>query len=70
MVKSENKKPELKEAAGDNQTRRDFFKDSFKKSVVIGVPLILTLKNRSAFANTDTASGNLSGNLSGGNESP
>lgn len=66
MVKSETKKPELNDAAGENQTRRDFFKDSLKKSVVIGVPLILTLKNRSAFATTnDTASGNLSGNLSG-----
>ena len=65
MVKGENGKPELKQTTGEEQTRRDFFKDSFRKGVLIGVPLILTLKNRPAFGYGNTASGNLSGNLSG-----
>ena len=55
---------QLKESTKAEQTRRDFFKNSFKKSVVIGIPLILTLKNRTVFAD-DGTSGSLSGNLSG-----
>jgi hypothetical protein len=55
----------LKESREAEQTRREFFQDSLKKSVIIGIPLILTLKNRTVFAQDCNASGNLSGNLSG-----